>query len=121
MYDFHYHRPKTLADAANLLKGKDEARPMSGGMTLIPTLKQRLARVGIDQRRQRLGQRLQVPEPNAGLVGVGVAAAVVGVHRDAREHVGAGLPARDRGHRDQALALAHAEPQLGLVGIRVRA
>lgn len=44
MYDFHYHRPKTLADAASLLKGKDEARPMSGGMTLIPTLKQRLAR-----------------------------------------------------------------------------
>jgi aerobic carbon-monoxide dehydrogenase medium subunit len=44
MYDFHYHRPKTLADAANLLKGEDEARPMSGGMTLIPTLKQRLAR-----------------------------------------------------------------------------
>jgi len=44
MYDFHYHRPKTLAEAANLLKGKDEARPMSGGMTLIPTLKQRLAK-----------------------------------------------------------------------------
>jgi carbon-monoxide dehydrogenase medium subunit len=44
MYDFHYHRPKTLADALGLLKGKDEARPMSGGMTLIPTLKQRLAR-----------------------------------------------------------------------------
>ena len=44
MYDFHYHRPKSLADAVNLLKGKDEARPMSGGMTLIPTLKQRLAR-----------------------------------------------------------------------------
>ena len=44
MYDFTYHRPKTLADAVNLLKGKDEARPMSGGMTLIPTLKQRLAR-----------------------------------------------------------------------------
>ena len=44
MYDFHYHRPKTLAEAARLLKGKDEARPMSGGMTLIPTLKQRLAK-----------------------------------------------------------------------------
>src|SRR4029079_862566 len=27
-----------------MLKGKDEARPMSGGMTLIPTLKQRLAK-----------------------------------------------------------------------------
>ncbi|WP_421998413.1 FAD binding domain-containing protein [Reyranella sp.] len=44
MYDFAYHRPKSLADAANLLKGKEEARVMSGGMTLIPTLKQRLAR-----------------------------------------------------------------------------
>src|SRR5258708_34102442 len=44
MYDFHYHRPKSLADAVGLLKGKDEARPMSGGMTLIPTLKQRLAK-----------------------------------------------------------------------------
>ena len=44
MYDFHYHRPKSLADAVSLLKGKDEARPMSGGMTLIPTLKQRLAK-----------------------------------------------------------------------------
>jgi len=44
MYDFAYHRPKTLADAVATLKGKDEARPMSGGMTLIPTLKQRLAK-----------------------------------------------------------------------------
>jgi aerobic carbon-monoxide dehydrogenase medium subunit len=44
MYDFAYHRPKSVADAVNLLKGKPEARPMSGGMTLIPTLKQRLAR-----------------------------------------------------------------------------
>src|SRR6478735_4739313 len=44
MYDFAYHRPKTLAEAQALLKGKDEARPMSGGMTLIPTLKQRLAK-----------------------------------------------------------------------------
>ncbi|MCX7366373.1 MAG: xanthine dehydrogenase family protein subunit M [Alphaproteobacteria bacterium] len=44
MYDFTYHRPKSLADAVAALKGKPEARPMSGGMTLIPTLKQRLAR-----------------------------------------------------------------------------
>ena len=44
MYDFAYHRPKSVADAIALLKGKEEARPMSGGMTLIPTLKQRLAR-----------------------------------------------------------------------------
>jgi carbon-monoxide dehydrogenase medium subunit len=44
MYDFNYHRPKTLAEAQAALKGKSEARPMSGGMTLIPTLKQRLAK-----------------------------------------------------------------------------
>lgn len=44
MYDFTYHRPKSLADATAALKGKSEARAMSGGMTLIPTLKQRLAK-----------------------------------------------------------------------------
>ena len=44
MYDFAYHRPKTLADAVAALKGKPEARAMSGGMTLIPTLKLRLAK-----------------------------------------------------------------------------
>src|SRR3954463_2274568 len=44
MYDFAYHRPKSLADAMTALKGKPEARAMSGGMTLIPTLKQRLGK-----------------------------------------------------------------------------
>jgi len=44
MYDFAYHRPKSLAEAAAALKGKSEGRVMSGGMTLIPTLKQRLAK-----------------------------------------------------------------------------
>ncbi len=44
MYDFAYHRPKSVAEATSMLKGKSEARAMSGGMTLIPTLKQRLAR-----------------------------------------------------------------------------
>jgi len=44
MYDFAYHRPKSLADAVAVLKGKEEGRPMAGGMTLIPTLKQRLAK-----------------------------------------------------------------------------
>jgi len=44
MYDFAYHRPKSLAEAVAALKGKPEGRAMSGGMTLIPTLKQRLAK-----------------------------------------------------------------------------
>ncbi|WP_144185063.1 FAD binding domain-containing protein [Elioraea rosea] len=44
MYEFTYHRPGSIADAVKLLAGDPDARPMSGGMTLIPTLKQRLAR-----------------------------------------------------------------------------
>jgi carbon-monoxide dehydrogenase medium subunit len=43
MYAFQYRRAKSLTDAADIL-GKDaEAKALSGGMTLIPTLKQRLA------------------------------------------------------------------------------
>ncbi len=41
MYAFDYHRPTTVRDAQSLLK--DGARPLAGGQTLIPTLKQRLA------------------------------------------------------------------------------
>jgi len=43
MYDFDYLRPATVAEAAAALAAHPEARLMSGGMTLIPTLKQRLA------------------------------------------------------------------------------
>lgn len=42
MYAFDLERPTTLADAQAALKS-DEAQPLSGGQTLIPTLKQRLA------------------------------------------------------------------------------
>ncbi len=44
MYDFSYHKPKSVADAVALLKKQGEGKAMAGGMTLIPTLKQRLAR-----------------------------------------------------------------------------
>ena len=43
MHDFQYHRPASAADAAGLLASKSEAKVVAGGMTLIPTLKQRLA------------------------------------------------------------------------------
>jgi len=43
MYDVDYVRPASLADAAARMAANPEARLMSGGMTLIPTLKQRLA------------------------------------------------------------------------------
>jgi len=43
MYNFDYHKAKSLAEAAKLLKEKSEGKLLAGGMTLIPTLKQRLA------------------------------------------------------------------------------
>ncbi|MFY0648132.1 FAD binding domain-containing protein [Sulfitobacter geojensis] len=42
MYDFDVERPATVAEAVGAL-GREEAQPMSGGQTLIPTLKARLA------------------------------------------------------------------------------
>jgi carbon-monoxide dehydrogenase medium subunit len=44
MYDFDFYRPESLAEAARLLDANEEAKLLSGGMTLIPTLKQRLAK-----------------------------------------------------------------------------
>jgi aerobic carbon-monoxide dehydrogenase medium subunit len=43
MQDFNYHRPTSLDDAVKLLKDSPDAKLLSGGMTIIPTLKQRLA------------------------------------------------------------------------------
>ena len=43
MYDFNYHRPKDVKAAVKILRDSDDGVPMSGGMTLIPTMKQRLA------------------------------------------------------------------------------
>jgi carbon-monoxide dehydrogenase medium subunit len=42
MYATNYHRPKSLAEAAGLA-GNAEAKYLSGGMTLIPAMKTRLA------------------------------------------------------------------------------
>ena len=44
MYDFDYHRPRSLADAAALLAAHEEFKVLAGGMSLIPALKLRLAR-----------------------------------------------------------------------------
>jgi aerobic carbon-monoxide dehydrogenase medium subunit len=44
MYNFEYQRAQSVADAAKALGGKEDAKLLAGGMTLIPTLKQRLAK-----------------------------------------------------------------------------
>ena len=43
MYQFNYHKPATLEEAGALMAGAEDGVYLSGGMTLIPTLKQRLA------------------------------------------------------------------------------
>ncbi|MGY3074380.1 carbon-monoxide dehydrogenase medium subunit [Bradyrhizobium sp. LM6.10] len=43
MYDFKYHRPGTVRQAANLLVKNEDAKVIAGGHTLIPVMKQRLA------------------------------------------------------------------------------
>src|SRR5271166_2960552 len=42
MYAFEYHRPQTLSGALADL-AKQDAKALAGGMTLLPTMKQRLA------------------------------------------------------------------------------
>ncbi len=70
MYATNYHRAASVSEAASLFAGGAEAQYVSGGMTLIPTMKQRLAAPGdlvdlrhipdmkgiaIDGRRVRIG------------------------------------------------------------------
>ena len=43
MYPYRYHRPGTVAEAESLLASGEEARPLAGGMSLIPVMKHRLA------------------------------------------------------------------------------
>lgn len=44
MYDFKYQKASSVADAAKAIGADGEAKLVAGGMTLIPTLKQRLAK-----------------------------------------------------------------------------
>ena len=45
MYAFEYRRAASLDDAKRTLAGDPDARPLSGGMTLIPSMKHRLNQV----------------------------------------------------------------------------
>jgi len=43
MYEFKFHRPTTVRQAAGLLARQEEAKLLAGGHTLVPTMKLRLA------------------------------------------------------------------------------
>lgn len=44
MYDFAYHRPADIDEAATLVASQENFKLLAGGMSLIPAMKQRLAR-----------------------------------------------------------------------------
>ncbi len=43
MYNFTYHRAGSVDEAASLISDNEDAKLLAGGMTLLPTMKQRLA------------------------------------------------------------------------------
>ena len=43
MYPFTYHRPASLDDAKARMAASEDARPLAGGMSLLPTMRFRLA------------------------------------------------------------------------------
>ena len=44
MYEFKYHRPATVRQAANLLVKNEDAKVIAGGHTLLPVMKRRSSR-----------------------------------------------------------------------------
>lgn len=43
MYEFSYHKAESIEDAVSVLGQSDDGKLLAGGMTLLPTMKQRLA------------------------------------------------------------------------------
>jgi carbon-monoxide dehydrogenase medium subunit len=98
MYDFQYVKPASVADAVKAL-AQEDAQPLSGGQTLIPTLKQRLG------RPSALVDLTRIPE----LVGIEVSGDVVTV-RGATTHAAV---AEHEGVRRAFPALAHLAARIG--------
>ena len=48
LYSTSYHRASSIEDAGKLLSGAEDGKFIAGGQTLIPTLKQRLARLVVE-------------------------------------------------------------------------
>ena len=81
MYEFNYHKPGSLTDAAKLL-GADEAKLVAGGMTLVPTLKQRLAKPSDLVDLALIGSLKGIKEEGGGVT-IGAMTRHAEVHRSA--------------------------------------
>ena len=45
MFEFRYRRPTSVSEAERMLAEDEDARPLAGGMSILPTMKHRLAAV----------------------------------------------------------------------------
>ncbi|WP_114965247.1 FAD binding domain-containing protein [Alkalilacustris brevis] len=86
MYAFELERPETVAAAVELLKGDDEAMPLGGGQTLIPTLKARLAQPSVLVSLGAIGELRGVRLDEAGHLCIGAGETHAGVARQAAAH-----------------------------------
>ena len=88
MYPVKYHKPETLAEAVEDLKVAEEGRPLAGGQTLLPTMKQHLAAptVLIDVRGLP-GMVGVKKEGDALVIGAATTHADVATNADVRKHL----------------------------------
>ncbi len=70
MYEFQYHRPESLDEAAKIFAGADDPKFLAGGMTMIPVMKQRLAMPSDIIDLSRIGE-LTGLSAGAGMVTIG--------------------------------------------------
>jgi len=85
MYNFDVETPSTIADAVKAL-ARDEAQPMSGGQTLIPTLKARLAAPSVLVSLHGIPEMKGVCKNDAGHLCIGGATTHATVAREAAAH-----------------------------------
>ena len=94
MYNFDVEQPSSVADAVAAL-GRDEAQPLSGGQTLIPTLKARLAAPSVLVSLGGIAE-MQGVSASSGVLSIGGATTHATVVAEAAAHYPAlaGLAAR---------------------------
>ena len=85
MYNFDVEKPTTIADAVQAM-GREEAQPLSGGQTLIPTLKARLAAPSVLVSLASIDEMKGVCLDDSGRLCIGGASTHADVAREAATH-----------------------------------
>lgn len=68
MYEFDYHQPATLDEASKILAANAEAKLLAGGMTMLPTMKLRLAQPSDLVDLSGIGELSGISEEAGGIV-----------------------------------------------------